>query len=109
MPSRREFFLRAGHAFGGLALATMLDRDGWLASARADVPEIDPLRPLAPRVPHFEAGAKSCIFLFMEGGPSHLALFAPKPELTKRNGQPLPPSFGKVFTPMGVGGNSLLA
>ncbi len=45
----------------------------------------------------------------MEGGPSHIDLFDPKPELTKRHGEPLPPSFGKVFTPMGVGGNSLLA
>ena len=45
----------------------------------------------------------------MEGGPSHIDLFDPKPELTKRAGQPLPPSFGKVFTAMGVGGNNLLA
>ncbi len=45
----------------------------------------------------------------MEGGPSHIDLFDPKPELTKHAGQPLPPSFGKVFTPMGVGGNTLLA
>ena len=52
-------------------------------SRGAEVPEIDPLRPLAPRPPHFAAKAKSCIFLFMEGGPSHIDLFDPKPELTK--------------------------
>ncbi len=67
------------------------------------------MRALAPRAPHFQARAKSVIFLFMEGGPSHIDLFDPKPELTKHAGQPLPPSFGKVFTPMGVGGNTLMA
>jgi hypothetical protein len=45
----------------------------------------------------------------MEGGPSHLDLFEPKPELDKRDGKPLPESFGTVFTPMGVGGNTLMA
>jgi hypothetical protein len=45
----------------------------------------------------------------MEGGPSHLDTFDPKPELTRRHGQPLPSSFGTVVTPMGTGGNALLA
>ena len=45
----------------------------------------------------------------MEGGPSHIDLFDPKPELTRLHGQPLPASFGKVLTPMGTGGNTLLA
>jgi len=102
--SRRDFFLRSGLGFGTLALSSLL-----ADSARADVPEIDPLHPLAPRPPHFAAKADSVIFLFMEGGPSHIDLFDPKPELTKHAGQPLPPSFGKVFTPMGVGGNTLMA
>ena len=102
--SRRDFLARAGLGFGGLALAAMMAEE-----AGAEVPEIDPLRPLAPRPPHFGARAKSVIFLFMEGGPSHIDLFDPKPELTKAHGQPLPPSFGKVFTPMGVGGNALMA
>ena len=107
--SRREFFLRAGLGFGGLALSAILADEGLIATARAEVPEIDPMHPLAPRPPHFAAKARSCIFLFMEGGPSHLDLFDPKPELTRRAGQPLPASFGKVFTPMGVGGNTLMA
>ncbi|HWE35192.1 MAG TPA: DUF1501 domain-containing protein [Isosphaeraceae bacterium] len=102
--TRREFFLRAGLGFGGLAVSALLADE-----ARAEVPEIDPMRPLAPRAPHFGAGAESVIFLFMEGGPSHIDLFDPKPELTKNHGKPLPPSFGEVFTPMGVGGNNLLA
>ena len=103
--SRRDFLARAGLGFGGLALAAMLAED----EARASSPTIDPLRPLASRAPHFAAKADRVIFLFMEGGPSHIDLFDPKPELTKRHGQPLPASFGKVFTPMGVGGNNLLA
>ena len=78
--------------------------------AEGEVPEIDQLRPLAVRPPHFAPKARSCIFLFMEGGPSHIDLFDPKPELTRNARQAAcPPSFGKVFTPMGVGGNALLA
>jgi hypothetical protein len=102
--TRRDFLARAGLGFGGLALAALLAEE-----ARAEMPEIDPLRPLALRRPHDPAKAKSCIFLFMEGGPSHLDLFDPKPALQKHHGEPLPPSFGKVFTPMGVGGNTLMA
>jgi hypothetical protein len=102
--SRREFCLRAGLGFGGLALSAMM-----ASEANADFPSIDPLHPLAPRLPHIKPRAKSVIFLFMEGGPSHIDLFDPKPELTKRAGQPLPASFGTVFTPMGVGGNKLMA
>jgi Protein of unknown function (DUF1501) len=102
--TRREFLGKAGLGFGALALSAMMADE-----ARADAPEIDPLQPLAPRPGHLPPRAKSCIFLFMEGGPSHIDLFDPKPELKKRAGEPLPPSFGKVFTAMGVGGNNLLA
>lgn len=102
--SRREFFLRSGLGFGGLALAALQ-----AGEARGEEPEIDPAHPVLPRAPHFAPRADSVIFLFMEGGPSHLDLFEPKPELQQRAGQPLPPSFGPVFTPMGVGGNTLMA
>ena len=107
--TRREFLSKAGLGFGGLALSAMLANEGLTRQARAEVPEIDPLRPLFPRTTHHPARAKSCIFLFMEGGPSHIDLFDPKPDLTRNHGKPLPPSYGKVFTPMGVGGNTLLA
>src|SRR3984893_2296579 len=107
--SRRDFLTKAGMGFGALALAAMLAEDGIIPQARGDVPEIDPLQPLAPRAPHFKPRARSCIFLFMEGGPSHIDLFDPKPELTRNDGKTLPPSFGPVFTPMGVGGNTLMA
>jgi len=49
-----------------------------------------PSCPLAPRAGHFPARARSCIFIFMEGAPSQVDLFDPKPELTKRHGQPHP-------------------
>jgi len=52
----------------------------------------DTCRPWAPKAPHFPAKAKRVIYLFMAGGPSHLDLFDPKPELTRQNGKPLPAS-----------------
>ena len=58
--------------------------------------------------PHHAPKAKSVIFLFMEGGPSHIDLFDPKPKLNELHGKPLPPSFGKLITAMGTGNNSLL-
>src|SRR5688572_23204848 len=66
------------------------------------------LNPLAPRPPHFPTRAKSIIWLFMEGGPSHIDLFDPKPTLEKLAGQPMPESFGKVITAMGTANNSLM-
>ncbi len=77
--SRREFLAKAGLGFGGLALASMIAEE----EARAEAPEIDPLRPVARRAPHHEAKAKACIFLFMEGGPSHIDLFDPKPAIKR--------------------------
>ena len=100
--SRRDFLRSAGGGFGALAL-------GALAAEEAAASAPAPADPLAPKKPHFHGTAKAVIFLFMEGGPSHVDLFDPKPELTRRHGQPLPASFGKVLTPMGTGGNNLLA
>src|SRR5690606_12679230 len=51
--------------------------------------------PLAPRRPHFAPKAKSCIFIFMAGAPSHIDLFDPKPKLNELHGQPLPESMLK--------------
>ncbi|MFO0851692.1 MAG: DUF1501 domain-containing protein [Gemmataceae bacterium] len=96
--SRRDFLRSAGGGFGGLALAALSHAD-----------EVRAAGPFAPKPTHFPAKAKSVIFLFMEGGPSSIDLFDRKPELVKRAGQPLPDSFGKVVTPMGTGGNKLLA
>jgi hypothetical protein len=73
--SRRDFLTRAGGGFGAAALAGMLN-------AATE-------NPLAPKPPHFAAKAKSVIYLFMHGGASHVDTFDPKPELTKRSGQPI--------------------
>src|SRR6185436_11114625 len=101
--SRREFLCRSGGGFGALALSYLLSRD-----LRAEDVAIDPLNPLAKRQPHFAPRADSVIFLFMEGGPSHLDLFDPKPALQRLAGQPLPSSFKKPITPMGVSDNTIM-
>jgi len=86
--TRRDFFTSAASGLGLLALSSMLQRDGLLASPA-------PVDPLAPRAPHFAPKAKNCIFMFMEGAPSQIDLFDPKPKLNELNGQPLPESMTK--------------
>ncbi|MDE2755433.1 MAG: DUF1501 domain-containing protein, partial [Acidobacteriota bacterium] len=87
--SRREFLTRSGLGFGGLALNCMLQSE----SARADVPTAAAYNPLGVKPPHFTAKARSVIFIFLQGGPSQLETFDPKPELQKYDGQYLPPSY----------------
>jgi hypothetical protein len=84
-----------------LAFAHLLSQDGFSA---VNAPE----NPLAPKKPHHEAKAKSVIFLFMEGGPSHIDLFDPKPELEKLAGKPMPESFGRPVTSMGTVNNEIM-
>ena len=76
--TRREFVREACCGFGGLALASLL-HDEQLRAASSN--------PLAAKRPHLPAKAKSVIFLFMAGGPSHVETFDPKPLLNKLNGQ----------------------
>ncbi len=85
--SRREFLRRAGNGFGLLALAGLLDQE----RLRAQPPTAAEayLHPLAKKPAHFPAKAKSVIWLFMNGGPSHVDTWDYKPELTKRDGQEL--------------------
>lgn len=104
LPNRRDFLLKGGGGFGALALACLLDQDGALANTAKP----STASPYAPKPPHFAGKAKSVIFCFMDGGPSHIDLFDPKPELNKLAGQPLPKSFGRVDTAMGVGNAKLL-
>jgi hypothetical protein len=87
--TRRQFFTSTSSGLGLLALSSMLQQDGLLA---ADAPTIASADPLLPRPPHFAPRAKNCIFIFMEGAPSQLDLFDPKPKLNELDGQPLPPS-----------------
>src|SRR3981081_309961 len=86
--TRRDFFTSTASGLGLLALSSMLQRDGLLAAP-------GPVDPLAPRAPHFAPRAKNCIFIFMEGAPSQIDLFDPKPKLNELNGQPLPESLTK--------------
>ncbi len=85
--SRRDVLTRMGGGFGALALANVFADAGLLSAA----PE-KAANPLAPKAPHFPAKAKRLIFLFMNGGPSHVDTFDPKPELTKHDGESLPDS-----------------
>src|ERR1700704_2787991 len=91
--SRREFLLKAGGGFGSIALTSLLAREGF-ARAAATTGEKRPLPPLEPK-------AKSVIWCFMDGGPSHIDLFDPKPSLNKLAGKPLPDSFVRPVTSMG--------
>src|SRR6266849_3838816 len=99
--SRREFLSRAGGGFGAIALAYLLAEDGVLAAQTSAAPDV-------VRGPHHPPRARSVIWLFMEGGPSHLDLFDPKPTLQTLAGQPLPASFGRPITAMGTASNTLM-
>lgn len=98
--SRREFLSRAGAGFGAVALAALTGQPGF---AKA------PPNPVADKIPHRLGWAKRVIFLFMEGGPSHLDLFDRKPLLNKLAGRPLPESFARPVTAMGEAHSPLLA
>src|SRR5437867_3222234 len=76
--TRREFLMRSALGLSAIPLA-------YLQAAT---------NPLAPKRPHLPgAKARNMILLFMQGGPSHVDTFDPKPALTKYDAQPLPPSF----------------
>ena len=107
--SRRQFLRHAGGGFGMLALASMLGHDGLLAAAPQASLRTGTPNPLAPRPSHFPAKAQRVIFLFMSGGPSHVDLFDPKPDLIRLAGQPIPESFGTFKTRRAVAKNKLLA
>jgi len=85
MTHRRKFLQSLGSGFGLVALQHLLNQDGYGAA----------FDPMAPRPPQFPGKAKRVIFLFMEGAPSQMDLFDPKPELQKWHGKSLPPSLTK--------------
>src|SRR5688500_17223712 len=95
-PSRRQFLTRGSTGLGALALNYLLRQES-PSAVLADVAKPG-LHPLSPKPGHHAASAKSVIWLFMEGGPSHLDLFDPKPTLDKLAGQPMPASFGRPIT-----------
>ena len=81
--ARRWFLKQCGVGLGAIALRSLMQQNLVAASAPTD--------PLAPKRSHFPGKAKSVIYLFMAGAPSHLELFDYKPELAKFDGT-LPPS-----------------
>jgi hypothetical protein len=105
--SRREFLFQAGGGFGAIALSWLLARDGLAVDSPSSAKTSANL--LTAKPPHFPAKAKSIIFMFMVGGPSGIDLFDPKPELLKRQGQPLPESFGRPVSQFTKGDTPLLA
>ena len=82
--NRREMLSRTGTGLGMLGLAGLLGDEGLLAS---DSPAASPL---APKAPHFAAKTKHIIHIYLNGGPSQIDTFDPKPLLAQYDGQPLP-------------------
>jgi hypothetical protein len=94
--TRRDMLRRCANGFGAMALAALL-------SDRAFAGEPEPHDPLAPRPTHFPPRARSVIFLYMDGGPSQVDTFDPKPRLNREHGQPIkmkvePTQFNNVGT-----------
>src|SRR5262245_393280 len=87
--SRRELLRRSGTGLAMLGLAGVLSDAGRLVAASGES-DGGYKNPLAVRPPHFVAKAKRVIHLFMNGGPSHVDTFDPKPVLQKYAGQSLP-------------------
>jgi hypothetical protein len=83
--SRRDFLTTSASGVGLAALASLLRDDGRLHAA-------DAVDPLTPKKPHFAPKAKACICIYLEGAPSQLDLFDPKPKLNELHGQKLPES-----------------
>jgi hypothetical protein len=86
--NRREFLRDAFCGFGSLAMADMLQRQALRGATTVNA--------LAPKPPHMPAKARSVIFLFMAGGPSHIETFDPKPLLNELDGQARPQEFGEA-------------
>src|SRR4051812_2443736 len=91
--NRREWLARMGNGMGSLGLAALLAEQEARASSA---------NPLAPKVAHFPAKAKHIIHLFMNGGPSQVDTFDPKPMLDKHDGKK--PSAAGLKTERSTGG-----
>jgi uncharacterized protein (DUF1501 family) len=96
---RRAFLGDAATGLGAVALAHLLAADG-----RAEEPAIDPRRPHAPRASHAAPRARQALVIFCSGALSHVDTFDYKPELVRRDGQPLP-GVEKLVTFQGENGS----
>ncbi len=90
--TRRDFLTSAASGLGAVGLMNLLAGEELAANAQGPLAADNPL---APKAPHFAPKAKSCIFIFMEGAPSQMDLFDPKPKLNELDGQALPESLVK--------------
>src|SRR5262249_17179993 len=93
MFSRRGFLTQCGMGMGAMSLAALFGEAGLLAPGARAVASVNPLAPKAPPLP---ARAKRVIHLFLNGGPSHVDSFDPKPALEKYAGKPLPGEYIKT-------------
>jgi hypothetical protein len=84
--SRREMLIRSANGFGAVALAALL---GEASFGRVLAADATGRNPLMPRPSHYRGKARNVIFLFMDGGPSQLDTFDPKPRLDREHGQPI--------------------
>jgi hypothetical protein len=94
--TRRQMLSRVGMGFGSVALSHLFGESAVAA------PQVNAFNPLAPRRPHFDAKAKRVVHFFMNGGPSQVDTFDPKPSLTKMHGKALP-NLLKTERPTGAG------
>ena len=101
LPGRRQFLRQAGGGAGMIALASVLAEQAKAAPVDGG--------PLAAQPTSFPPRARRVIWLFMHGGPSHVDLLDPKPDLVRYAGQPVPESFGKVMTRRDVAKTPLMA
>src|SRR5689334_22592497 len=89
--TRRELLWEAGGGFASVALTALLGGDGFLAKQATAADGVTPfINPMAPKKPARPAKAKSVIFLFMYGGPSHVDTFDYKPNLYALDGKTIP-------------------
>ncbi len=90
-PTRRQLLIDSANGLGGIALASILQQQGLLASEKKPLrPNIDSSQPFGSRESHFPARAKNVLMIFCSGACSQLDTFDYKPELINRHGQPLP-------------------
>jgi hypothetical protein len=90
-PTRRQLLSASTMGVGSLALAWLLREEGLLASPGGARPELEPKKfDLRSKPGHFAPKAKAMISLFMQGGPSHIDLFDPRPMLAKYDGKSFP-------------------
>ena len=104
--NRRQMLTRCASGFGGVALSALL-ADDRLALGADQATQSRRLDPFAPRDSHFPPRARNVIFLYMDGGPSQVESFDPKPRLDRDNGKPFAMEIDKRTLQFNNMGNTL--